>query len=179
MDTSEERFMEELYREYKSLMFATAGKYISGTEEREDVVHDALLRLLKRPGLLQSMNSRSLPGYIVYTVRSAAVDHLRRQKKRTELVDDAGAVETVPGREVSMDDRLILADEVARLKEVWPRLSEEERLLLEGKYIWGCSDHELAEQVHCKDSSIRMKLTRARRKALAELEDGKEGQTHE
>ena len=57
------------------------------------------------------------------------------------------------------------------LKFLWPRLSEEDRILLEGKYVWGQSDKELAEILHCKPSSIRMKLTRARRRALNNLSE--------
>lgn len=176
MDASEQHFMEELYQEYKRLMYTTAGKYVSTREDREDVVHDALLRLLKRPELLQSISGGALPGYIVYTVRSAAVDHLRWQKRQISTDGDPGSVELIPAPAEPMEEGMILADEVARLREVWPRLSGEERLLLEGKYIWGYTDPELAEQFHCKSDSVRMKLTRARRKALRELERGKEGQ---
>lgn len=50
------------------------------------------------------------------------------------------------------------------------QLSAEDRALLEGKYILGDSDEMLARTLHCKPSSIRMKLTRARRRALKLLE---------
>ena len=49
-------------------------------------------------------------------------------------------------------------------------MSAEDRALLEGKYILGDSDEMLARTLHCKPSSIRMKLTRARRRALKLLE---------
>ena len=45
-------------------------------------------------------------------------------------------------------------------------LSENDQLLLEGKYLLGYTDTELASLLKCKVGSIRMKLTRARRKAL-------------
>ena len=68
-----------------------------------------------------------------------------------------------------MDDLMILSEENAQLREIWPMLSEDQRFILEGKYILGYSDKELAEQLQCNPSSIRMKLTRARRNALALL----------
>lgn len=53
-----------------------------------------------------------------------------------------------------------------RLYEVWGQLPEEDLILLEGKYILRCTDSELAEQLHCKPDSVRMKLTRVRRKVF-------------
>ena len=67
---------------------------------------------------------------------------------------------------VSLDDLLSLAGYRDLLKKIWPLLSEEERFLLEGKYVLGYKDNELAIKAGCKASSIRMKLTRARRHAL-------------
>lgn len=57
------------------------------------------------------------------------------------------------------------------MKTVWAHLTEEEQTLLEGKYIIGYTDAELAGQLQCKVSSIRMKLTRARRRAISLLNE--------
>ena len=56
--------------------------------------------------------------------------------------------------EPSLDERIMLAEQ------------KEDRLLLEGKYILGYTDAELADMLGCKKSSVRMKLTRARRRAF-------------
>lgn len=57
------------------------------------------------------------------------------------------------------------------LSKIWPRLPEDDRVLLEGKYILGYSDQELAEEIGCQANSIRVKLTRARRRALAIIQE--------
>ena len=72
----------------------------------------------------------------------------------------------------SLDEQVSLSELKARLSALWPRFSEEEQILLEGKYILGYTDQELALQVECKPASIRMKLTRARRRALQILTEG-------
>ena len=51
------------------------------------------------------------------------------------------------------------------LRKIWSKLSEDEQVLLESKYILGYSDADLAVTLKCKPSSIRMKLFRAREKA--------------
>lgn len=79
----------------------------------------------------------------------------------------------------SLDDMMILVERKAQLSRIWCRLSEEHRMLLEGRYILGISDEELAKQLHCKSSSIRMKLTRARRAASQLLINEESGESND
>ena len=49
---------------------------------------------------------------------------------------------------------------------VWPQLSTQDKILLESKYILGYNDNEIGKLLGCKASSVRMYLTRARRRAV-------------
>ena len=60
-------------------------------------------------------------------------------------------------------------EEKELLVQIWGSLSEEDRLLLEGKYILGYHDDELATMLGCRKDSVRMKLTRARRRAFQRM----------
>ena len=51
-------------------------------------------------------------------------------------------------------------------------MKEDEQQLLMGKYLMDLSDAELAQTLVCKASSIRMRLTRARRTFIKKLQDG-------
>ena len=64
-----------------------------------------------------------------------------------------------------MDESLIRQEELAGLQAIWSQLSKEDQLLLEGKYLLEYSDPELAQLLGCQSASVRMKLTRARRRA--------------
>ena len=68
--------------------------------------------------------------------------------------------------ETSLGERIIFEEQKDRLMQIWGSLPEEDQLLLEGKYILGYKDTELADMLGCKKDSIRMKLTRARRRAF-------------
>ena len=48
----------------------------------------------------------------------------------------------------------------------WADVPESDRMLLEGRYLLEMSDAELARIFHCKPSSIRMKMSRARKNAF-------------
>lgn len=165
-DPNDKRFIEDLYRDFNRIMFKMAGRYVSSLPDQEDIVHNAIVKLIGRVDVLRKFSRCVLSKYIVYTVRSVAIDFLRmrgRLEAHTVSLDGEMIVE---GTSEPLDVYLMSRAKVARLKEIWPKLSEEEQLLLEGKYIWDRSDKELAEDFRCKPDSIRMKLTRARRRAL-------------
>ncbi len=58
-------------------------------------------------------------------------------------------------------DRL---DQAAQVERLWQKVTPEERFLLECRCLLDYSDKELAKYLNCKPASVRMKLTRARRK---------------
>lgn len=165
--------LEKIYHEYKRLMYAVAGKFTRDPEDQKDIVQTAmerLIRIFSAPGA----GGRSLSaGYVVFTVRSVSIDLLRRQSREAERrvsVEDDRLEELAAGPG-SLEDLLSLWDRRDRLWELWPRLPAEDRVLLEGKYILDLSDEELARILDCKPASIRMKLTRARRRAAALLSE--------
>ena len=82
-------------------------------------------------------------------------------------------------RYVPMETLLILAARLKALLDIWPVLPKETQIFLKGKYILGYTDQELACQLKCKPSSIRMKLTRARRAALLLLSERNEVKEHD
>jgi len=166
-DTDDREFMDWLYHEYERLMFATARKYLSIPEDVEDVVHTSLLRMMKKISDLRKFECCILTAYVVSTVRNTSINFLRdkrRQEDRTASLEDA-----IPSGALPIDELMELAERREQLSKVWGQLSEADQILLEGKYISGCTDAELAERLRCKPGSVRMKLTRAKRRVLALL----------
>lgn len=171
---AEKDFVTEMYGEFSALMFATARKYVSNQSAAEDVVQDGLVKLIRNTDILQEMPRCALASYIVSTIRNTAIDSIRgkavEEKRISPLsLDD---LHLVASREDSVEDMAMLRDDLERMKAVWPRLEEEHRFLLDRKYLAGASDAELAEYLDCKPGSVRMKLTRARRRVMDLLKEG-------
>lgn len=160
---SDREFMLMVYESHKGLMMTTAQKYIADQNAAEDIVHDGVVKLIEKIPLLRTFDRCTLAGYIVSTVRNTAISYLRRQDTvRKHSVPTEEDIEDIP--ELTMEELAILKEEKARLCEIWPMVSEEDRFLLEGKYLLEQSDEDLAAILGCKAASIRMKLTRARRR---------------
>lgn len=174
-DPDDQEFIRQVYQEYKRLLFSTARKYTSNLADQEDIVQTAIERLIGKVSELRAMNKYMLASYVRFTAKSVSIDFLRKQKRISEhtIVSDSFSPEEENAKDISAFDNTFPTDDALLLLDLWPRLSEEDRILLEGKYIFDFTDKEIAKQLRCKPSSVRMKLTRARRRALTMLsEDG-------
>ena len=178
-DPDDQLFMKMLYQDFERLMFSTAKRYISNASDQMDIVQDSMEKLIKKIATIRPMNRCTLASYIVYTIRSTSIDLLRAQKRTLEhtvTLDDQEFSE-IASAAPSPDNLDVSAERLMLLKKAWPDLSEESRILLEGKYILGYTDKELAAVLGCKPDSIRMKLTRARRQAFALMDATERGVT--
>ena len=160
-------FILWLYQEFKPLMFATAQKYLEHLPDQEDIVQTSLVKLMEKVTILQDKERGALCSYVVYTVKNTALNYLKHQNvinAHSYSLDDSFL--EIPSDSLPLDELVQLIDRKRQLSGIWNRLPEEDRVLLESKYILGRSNQQLSGEFHCKATSIRMKLTRARRKAL-------------
>ena len=168
MDKHEREYMLWLYERYISYLFFAAGKFTDSQPDREDLVHDALLRLMKNVPVLRSLEHKALAGYLYLTVRSVWMD----SRSREQPLDD-DILEHLASRDG--DDRYIAKWDIETLKT---KLGARDWFLLHTKYIIGCTDAEISGILDCTPASVRTLLTRARRRAKAILE-GKESENHD
>ena len=168
-DTNGKAFMKDLYKKYSRLMYATVLRMIPDCQDSEDIVQDAVESLCKKVHTLMGLPAPALPVYIVYTVKNRA-----RNFKRHQTVVDRHIVpmtnpslERLEAPDPPPEARLELEEQVNALYKVWRRLPEQDRELLYRKYVLRQDNEELAEFLHCKPDSVRMRLTRAKRKAAA------------
>lgn len=166
LNHSEREFISDLYDKYKKLMYATAQKYISDFSATEDIVQDSLVKLMKKSENLQTLDGCILAGYVVSTVRNTAINHLIKQGIIKKHLTEDCCKDNETEKIFEIEELLIVSEQSQALVEIWPMLPENDQLLLEGKYLLGYTDTELASLLKCKVGSIRMKLTRTRRKAL-------------
>ena len=86
-------------------------------------------------------------------------------------VDDEEFAGGVLSDGVSAEDVLIRVESVRRLADVWPLLDERSQYLLEAKYILEMESQEIAAQLGIKPDSVRVELSRARKRAQRLLTD--------
>lgn len=172
-EPSDRAFFESLYLQYRRLIYAVVKKYLSDDAGREDAIQDCLLRLMEKLTVLRSLEHHALTAYVAAAAKNCALNQLRRQQREAQELPDLDPPQG--GRPV--EELLLLWERRSMLGEVLSRLGQRSYLLLTGRYLLGLSDAELASQLGCTPASVRMALTRARREALALLEQAEPGRT--
>lgn len=167
-------FMQDLYDRYSRLMYAEALRRVSSRQDCEDIVQDAAASLCEKLDTLRALPSAALPAYIVLTVKHEAINFLRHQavvnKHMTDL--DDGCLDERESSEPRPEELAELRERLDGLSKIWPLLPEEDQELLYRKYVLGEDNGELAEAFHCRRDSVRMRLTRARRRAASLMKGG-------
>lgn len=144
-DDDDRAYMTRLFVKYQRLMYRTIYDILGDKWATEDVLQTTLLRLIDHLDTLRRLEPEGLAGYIAAACRHTAYNAVRDSSRHPWLPLDA-------------------------LAQVWPRLDENTRWLLEARYILDYSDGELARELGVKPDSVRMALTRARRKARRLME---------
>lgn len=169
-ELSNKEFMVHLYTKYENLLFYTAQKYISEQGSVEDVVQESLVKLHEKIRTIKPMPEIVLASYIRSTVRNTAINILKSTGyEEDRQISTENIIDVMDEHALSLDTLMQISRYRELLSKIWPELSKEEQFLLEGKYILGYSDRELSTELCCQPSSVRMKLTRARRHALSIL----------
>lgn len=165
---SDRDFMARLYTDYRLLMFSSIKKIINDQDVAEDLIQDVLVKLIEKIDLLRDFEHKRLAAYIVTACKNHARNYIRALHSRDIASFDDLPAE--PPSETVMEDVVISKMLLEQLLARWGELPENVQELLERKYILFQTDEEIALAMGGKPSSIRMKLTRARKAALAMLE---------
>lgn len=174
-----QHFMAEMYLKHERLMYYIASKYTKDTFQREDVVQAALIALLRNEATLHNLSDSARLSYIASAVRNTAINALRREQRESV---QCVSIEEIPAellhaRALWPEIKNIEMEHRQELLAKFQELHEHDRQLLFGRYLMDMTDADLAKILGCKPSSVRMKLTRARRALLEKLKEG--GADHE
>lgn len=168
-EVDDRAFMHEVYQQNERLMYAIALKYASNTQDCEDIVHDTVEKLCKNIAKIKGLPNSALRAYAVYVVRNTAINFRKHQSTINRHIqqlsgDDSNSEYDQPE---SIIERIEdLQEKRTRLTKVWMQLTDAEQELLYRKYVLEQTTEELAGIFQCSRDSIRMRLSRARRKSL-------------
>ena len=163
----------ELYGSHKGIMYKTALDFVRNRDDIEDVIQDAILRMIRNQDRLRAMEPKACAVYIARTVYTAAMDHERRlAKDRNRLVSLKESLYVVGegSPEEAYLKRESLSLRLRYLHEALRELPRSDCELLIGKYINGESDDALADRLGIRPTAMRMRLSRARQRARRIIE---------
>lgn len=164
-------FISALFERHKGIMYKTAlDMGVRDQSQKNAAVHEALVRLPDKIDTLRGLGEKGRAAYMASVVRNVILNQAdRRRIERRYIVDaDVGALSALAAENDPEDEYIERESRRLRLESMWQALDElsdtDRRLLIE-KYIDGRSDAEIARGLGVDPASVRMKLTRARRRA--------------
>lgn len=167
IDSNDHKFLEYMYLHYSRLMCSEITKIIGETPATEDIIQEALIRFADKIPLLQSLDETRRINYVITTARNMAKNYLRSQCGVTFCsLDCDSCMANKISDGINTEDIIMMYYDHEQFEHSWKKLDITSKILLEGKYILGKSDAEIAETLGTKPSSVRMMLSRARKKAL-------------
>ena len=160
------------YQKHRSELVSHASRLLKSDVRAEEVVQDALIRILLAAPELDSQEHAI--GYLHKTVENLCMDIFRQEGRRPNLVliDDATAEVEAQWNSPDHVDVIAAADDAAIVRQALSLLSQSERAALIMWELEGRSTKEIARELGIKESSVRHTVSRARaslRKVLTEL----------
>lgn len=161
-------------------MFKIVRKYIFENEYVEDNVQEALVKLIRNIDTIKQLERCKLEAYIVYTVKHTAFNHnnkMKRDKRYLVFDEDEQLLRRLHTGNRYLDDELVKNENIIQVREIVARLPEDDQDILIRKYYFKEDDRTIADAHHLMADSVRMRLTRIRRRLKSMMDE--EGITYE
>ena len=161
------------YTEHRSELQAHAARLLKSDSRGEEVVHEALIKvLLAAPELSSQQHALS---YMHRVIENVCIDIFRLEGRRPNLVvldDVTSEIESNWQDNIDHSDVVAAADDAAIVRQALSMLSPAERAALVMWEMEGRSTKDIAQELGIKESTVRHTVSRARsslRKILSEL----------
>ena len=150
----EESALEDIYRRYSGLVFSVALRSLGEATEAEDVTQKVFVAAWTGRKNYQPARA-SLPAWLLGITRNKVVDaHQARAKQRRIQTQIAANTDDVPLQPVDVAERLILADEIARLDEV-------PRRVLRLAFYEDLTHAQIAERLQMPPGTVKSHIRRS------------------
>lgn len=112
IDTPEDRSkFEQIYIEYRDLMFYIANRILNNQQDAEDVVHEAFLKVAEHIEKIGDPKCPKTKSFVVIVVENKAIDLYRKRSRHPTVEWD----EALQGESVTCECENVLAECIMKL----------------------------------------------------------------
>lgn len=154
MDNNE---FDRIYNNYAEMLYKIAYLYFGNSNDSEDAVQEIFIKLLyKSPDFKDENHEKA---WLIKTAQTTCKDMLKKSHRKDVKLEEYQAVSYTPGYE-----KIDIIQKIVKLKDTY-------KLPIILYYYYGYSVSEIASTLKISNSSVKMRLKRAREILKIELED--------
>jgi RNA polymerase sigma-70 factor (ECF subfamily) len=151
----------------KNKLFRFAKRMLDQTEEAEDIVQEAFIRLWNRRDKLDEY--RSVEALAMITTKNLCLDKLKGRRHLVENIENHRQfIENLPE-----ETRADHSDLIHGIHQAIRSLPEQQQMIIHLRDIEGYEFEEIAEIVEMNENAIRVALSRARKRIRELLTNNK------
>ena len=142
----------------KNKLYRIANRMLNDAAEAEDTVQEVFLRLWSKKEKLKEY--RSIEAFAIVITKNLCLDKIKSiRHKNLELRDTE-----IEMNEVSPYKQTKLKDTVQKIHQIIDELPEQQKLIIHLRDVENCDYDEIAEITQLNLNTIRVNLSRARKK---------------
>jgi RNA polymerase sigma-70 factor (ECF subfamily) len=157
---------EALVHAHARFVFKVAYAVLRQAEDAEDVVQETFFRAYRSGEAEKVVRMRSWLARIAWRI---AIDRVRRGRGNRGKVEGEDVLQSVPASSPGAEESLLHGEKLALLERLLPALSRNLRKTLQLSTVEGMTSAEVAEVLRIPESSVRNRLSRARKLLKAKL----------
>ena len=156
---------DDLVRCYRQRVYGTIVRLIGQGADADDVRQDVFVRVYLSLGQLRSL--AVFESWLYRLTVNAAYDYLRKRRRSAEVCMTDLSDEQLRSADATAGTKRVESDNSRALaRELLGAISEPDRVLLWRKEIHGLSLKELRQIYSCNEGALKVRLFRARKRAL-------------
>lgn len=159
-----EEFKKKVLPLYRKI-YPFAFRILHNREEAEDTVQDIFVKLWDMKDELHTI--RNIEAFSMTMTKNSCFDRLK--KKRTLSIDEDERKELAGRSDISPEDEMEVKDAVSIVRQTINNLPEQQRLIMQLRDIDGYSNNEIIEIMEINENTLRVNLSRARKKVRENL----------
>lgn len=156
--------VQQVYEQYYGLMMYIASRYFPQRSDAEDVVHDAIVKIIKHLACIDPNDAVRTKAFCVAVVKHTALDKLKAKEHSVISLED------YKEDAASSADFAISQDAYNDLVRAIRALDEPDRIMLTLKYVNDMTDKQIAALLDLSEKNVSVRLSRGRQKLRKALE---------
>ena len=158
VSTQKNLYFEEIYERYSNKVYQKCYSFVYNRQLAEDLTHDIFMKLIVKIGSFKESSKFST--WLFSITYNYCLDYIRVTKKKSE----AELYEYADFDTDDEDDKDLLEWQEAELTNSMRQMSDQDRILLEMKYLENFSIREISETMKISESAVKMRLLRSKEK---------------